>query len=200
MPATKPLVSRRRKKEDPDERALRMRKYRRYAIIAAGACFLLYWGVSFAWDLVPQSENPFPEFTTEEFVEKYSADKDAADAKFAEKVVVISGTIALEQDPGKKNPPRVFFSAAGEKKVEILFHDLDIVAELKEGANYRISGRVTKAKPGSPITLKQANLLQGKAVAAGGPRFDRLARSSAPEKTTLTQIKSGHHGFHTREA
>jgi len=174
-----PALPKRKKKEDPEDRALRMRKYRRNAIIAIGFCFLFYYGVGFAWDLVPATKNPFPSYTAEEFAGEYSKDKLSADDLFADKVVVVTGSLTVTKESGAgKATPKVYFTAAnsGDFKVEVQFHDMDITTELKDGTTYRVSGRVQKFKPGTPITLKSANLLLGDGASAPIRARDTAAR------------------------
>ncbi|MFO0803811.1 MAG: tetratricopeptide repeat protein [Gemmataceae bacterium] len=160
-PAT-PAIPKKKKKEDPEDRALRMRKYRRYAIIALGSCFMLYWGVSFAWDLVPQSENPFSEYSAQEFVERYAKDSAAADEKFAEKRIVVRGKVKVIKPKGRGQvAPKILFNVEGHTDcpVECQFAGEDV--ELNDGQEYRITGKPSRFKPGTGVVLKECNLMPG---------------------------------------
>ena len=62
----------------------------------------------------------------------------------------------------------------GDLRVELQFNDLDIIADLKEDTPYRITGRVQRMKPGTPILMKSVTIMppttEAAALAAAPPR------------------------------
>ncbi len=155
-------------RRDPEEIAERRKKLRNYAVIAAGLLVLTYYGGPLAWGLLPPSKNPYKEVVAEKFVEEYTKDAAAADDKFADKTIVLRGKVKVVRSaPPRRGmippPPKIFFELPeGEKIiVECQFDDPDIAQEMKGDIEYRIAGRVSKFKPGAPITLKQAQIREG---------------------------------------
>ncbi len=167
--AVKAVPRKKSKKEDAEERTLRMRKYRRYAIIAVGSCFLLYWSGALIWALIPQAENPFTEYSAEEFVERYVKDSGAADDKFAEKRVAIRGKIKGSKDKNGRPTNKFFFDTNAphaDMKIEIQFSDED-PPRLAEGDEVLINGKPARFKPGMGIVLRDCNIMPaGKSAAA----------------------------------
>lgn len=165
----KPVPRKKSKKEDAEERTLRMRKYRRYAIIALGSCFLLYWSGALIWELIPQAENPFTVYSAEEFVERYVKDSGAADDKFAEKRVAIRGKIKGSKDKNGKATNKFYFDTnapQADMKIEIQFSDED-PPRLIEGDEVLINGKPARFKPGMGIVLRDCNIMPaGKSAVA----------------------------------
>jgi len=166
----------RREKLDPEEQAERRKKIRNYAVIAAGLLVVTYYGGPLALSLIPASKNPYKELAAVKFVEEYTKDAGAADDKFADKTIVIRGKVKIVRSaPPRRGvvppPPKIFFELPeGEKLiVECLFDDQDIAQEIKADVEYCIAGKVQKFKPGTPITLKQAQIREGPVGVAAFP-------------------------------
>jgi tetratricopeptide (TPR) repeat protein len=162
-------ITKKKMKDAPEERAIRMKKYRRYAIIAVGACFLMYWGVSFAWDLVPQAENPFTEYTADEVVERYTKDSAEADGKFADKRVAIKGRIKIGREKGGKPTGKFYFdtnAAQADMRIELLFNDED-PPRLADGDEVLVNGKAARYKPNVGIQLRDCNIMRN--TSAQGP-------------------------------
>lgn len=173
---------------DPEEIAERRKKLRKYAVIAAGLLMLTYYGGPLAWSLIPPSKNPYKELVAEKFVEEYTKNPTAADDKFADQTIVVRGKVKIVRTTAARRnqappPPKIFFELPeGEKVViECQFDDPDVAQEMKPDIEYRIAGRVSKFKPGAPITLKQAQIRQGP---------DMVAAVVAP--TGWARLRGGH--------
>ncbi len=153
-----------RVKEDPEERAARMKCYKQYAMIAIGVACIAYWLVPLIIGLLPKPANPFKEMPADAFLGEYAKDKVAADNKFADHVIVIRGKVTVVPDSRKHNPapPRIFFetnSGKEDMRIECQFHDPDVHWEVQNGQEYRIAGKVQRFKPGVGVLLIEANFM-----------------------------------------
>ena len=177
-----------RDRRDPDEIKARNARIKRIVVFTAASLILGYYAVQGVWALIPNSKNPYPELTAEQFVAAYAKDPAEADDKYLDKTVVLKGKVKIVRHQVRRGqpakPPQVFFELSDEKfTIECQFDDPDVIADMRGDAEYRIAGRVQPYKPSAPLVLKQCQIREqiggdgpppakkgpGKKAAAGGP-------------------------------
>jgi hypothetical protein len=148
---------------------------------------MLYYVGPLLWGLLPRSKNPYSEVPADRFVAEYSKDPVGADDKFADRTIVVRGKLRVVQTkPTRRGqrvpPPKVYFDVPGEEKIQVecLFDDIDVASDLTSEMEYRIAGKVQRYKPGTPVTLRQAQVMAGQSRTAVRKREEiRYARNSS---------------------
>ena len=105
-------------------------------------------------------------------VEAYAKDPESANSKFVGKDVILIGKIKIEAPPRgvRGQETTIFFETEGQSKllVRCYPHDLDDLASLKSGKEYRVLGKIDKYIPGRPIPLKDAFFTEDSSKTASG--------------------------------
>lgn len=84
------------------------------------------------------------ELTAEALFDEYEKDRDAADKKYKDKLLVVTGTVDLAKTGASGNPYVTMNTSNLVLRVQFLFDksDVDAVSQLRKGQKATIKGRV----------------------------------------------------------
>jgi flagellar biosynthesis GTPase FlhF len=184
---------RRGSSEEDEEEAREWRQtWFRRGLAAACVLVLCYYAWEYGSFLLPRG-NPFPQLSAEKLLAQYSEDSKAADQRWANKRIIVTGKLVVVSKPRSRTPPRIFFEGPSEKgdmSIECIFPvPADEIGGIRQGTAYRVAGEVQPFKVNSTLELKDAVLL-GPAEPSGGKanarsrKFAHLARATAAKEAS----------------
>jgi hypothetical protein len=151
-----------KKQNTPAARAARRRRNLKYAVIAVGALFVVFWAYEGVMAIIPPPANPFTTYTAEEFAGYYAKDTAEGDDKFFDKRVAVRGKIKVVREKGAKTgPAKYFLDVQGKEgvKFEVQFAGEDVSGTIKDSTDYLINSKPSRFKPGTGVLMRDSNLM-----------------------------------------
>ncbi|MFO0821809.1 MAG: hypothetical protein U0792_01610 [Gemmataceae bacterium] len=151
-----------KKQNTPAAKAARRKRNFKYAVIAVGTLFVVFWAYEGVMAVLPPPSNPFTTYTAEEFTGSYAKDPADGDEKFFDKRIAIRGKLKLVREKNAKTgPAKIYLDAPGKEgvKFEVQFAGEDVSDNIKEGTDYLINSKPARFKPGTGVVLRESNFM-----------------------------------------
>jgi tetratricopeptide (TPR) repeat protein len=158
---------RRSPEEDEEEAAERRKKWKNGLILAAGLLVAVWYSWGWVKPALQRWLAPvrMPKMSAEQFASEYGANSQAADDKYADKRVILTGKVVIQVAKRGRAVvgQKIFFDLSDREEdpkwVECEFADPDEASVVSSGKEYRISGVVQPYSKDSGLRLKFASLM-----------------------------------------
>jgi tetratricopeptide (TPR) repeat protein len=147
-----------------DERAERRKKWLTGVGLAAGMVAVVFLGRGLFGLFAGGATETIPTLPVERLFADYSANAQAADQKYANKRLIVSGELVVvrKRSDRKRIPGKVIFKAPADVKgleIECAFQDADDAEGVPKDTVYKVAGQIQPYQTGSAVKLSNCMLL-----------------------------------------